>query len=288
MKQGHPGWWIIILLAGAAGCYEPVEDCLDTAATNFRVGADRPCSDCCEYPTWRLRVRHRWVYPDTTVNFRLLDSVYLDNSGQPFRIQDLQFYLSNLRFLLADGAEAGVTDLVSAELYSEDGSVELSEIEDNFALVAPSRVQSYTIGTYRSPGPVVGLRFDVGLDSTANRAVPASLPDDHPLAPQPSDLYWSIDSGYVFYEIAILRDTTAADTIPTVLEIGTPAYRREVTLPFEATIPEGFDLELTLQVDYRRWFGGIQNVRTDSEAVLIEAIVSNLAQSFSVVDIEAE
>ena len=277
-----------LLLSGLTACYEPREACLDINATNFAVDADRPCSDCCEYPNLRLAVNHRSVYPNTTVNFRLLDSVYFDRSGQAFRVAGIRFYLSDLHFMMADGTEAGVTDVIRLDVFNENGALEEKTLEDNFSLVTPSRVQAYQIGTFRTPGEFTALRFTLGLNDLANRADPVSLPVDHPLAPQPEDLYWSPDSGYVFNRIAIFRDTTAADTIPTVLQIGTEPYRLEVVLPVSGVIPEGQNLLVSLQIDYLRWFAGIEDVRQDPASDLIDAIVSGLAQSFSVVDIRAE
>ena len=56
----------ICLACCFAGCYEPIEGCLDVRATNFDLNADRSCPDnCCEYPELRLKLLHRYQQIDT-------------------------------------------------------------------------------------------------------------------------------------------------------------------------------------------------------------------------------
>ena len=124
--------------------------------------------------------------------------------------------------------------------------------------------------------------FRAGL---ANQAGPASFPDNHPLGLIDSSLYFNQDSGYVFQYIELFRDTIAADTVPATLRIGTTPYLREVRLPVSFTKARGYHIQVNMQADYSYWFQNI-DARQDSPMALIDKIVANQAQGFSILDIE--
>lgn len=279
--------WILLLPA----CYEPKEGCLDAQATNFDLEADEACSDCCEYPTFQLALQHRIVLIGQEAKRFSTDSVYYDGSGQPFRFENIRFYLSNLRLVRADGTEVPVSNTIELDLYDASGMPRKATVEDNFLLANPIFEQTYTIGNFRESGSSFEkIRFAVGIEGVANEAIPDSLPDDYPLGRiEPAlDLHFDQDSGYVFSHIELFRDTTSADTIPVVLRIGTTPYLRvvELSLPSGGYTPtDGFNTLLTLRVNYVEWFQSL-NIRQDTPAQMIEKIVQNLANSFSVIAIE--
>ncbi|MCB0612797.1 MAG: hypothetical protein KDC75_05810 [Phaeodactylibacter sp.] len=275
---------ILVLMACLPACYEPVEGCLDVEAVNFDLEADKNNSEECVYPKVRMAIQHRYSKGDTIYRFGLVDSVYFDAQGQPFRLNNVRFYISNFHLVYTNGQEKEVEETVEILIPQPDGSDVPRTIEDNFSLASPRVTQNYTIGTLKESGGLQEVRFAVGVEGLANVALPASFPETHPLFLQDSSLYFSQDSGYVFEYIELFRDTTAADTIPEVLRIGTLPYLQEVRLPVPVNFrkSQGFHLLITLQVDYSQWFGEI-NARQDSPEQLIEKIVANLAQSFSVV-----
>jgi len=272
-------------------CYEPKEGCLDAQATNFDLDTDEACSDCCTYPTLQLALQHRIVLIGQEAKRFSTDSVYYDGSGQPFRFNDIRFYLSNLRLVRFDGSVAMVSDTIELDLYAPSGAPRKATIEDNFLLANPLFEQTYTIGAFRESGSSFEkIRFAVGIEGIANEAIPDSLPDDYPLGRIEAalDLHFNQDSGYVFSHIELFRDTAAADTIPVVLRIGTTPYLRtvELSLPSGGYSPtDGFNTLVTLRVNYVEWFQSL-NVRQDTPAQMIEKIVQNLANSFSVIAIE--
>ncbi len=272
-------------------CYEPQEGCLDAQATNFDLNADEACPDCCEYPSLQLALRHRIVLIGQEEGRFSTDSVYYDGSGQPFQFNNIRFYLSNVRLVRSDGSVAMVSDTIELDLYDPAGAPRKATVEDNFLLANPLFEQTYTIGAFRESGSSFEkIRFSVGIEGIANEAIPDSLPDDYPLGriEEALDLHFNPDSGYVFSHIELFRDTTAADTIPVVLRIGTTPYLRtvELSLPSGGYTPtDGFNTLVTLRVNYVDWFQSL-NVRQDSPAQMIEKIVQNLANSFSVIAIE--
>jgi len=283
-------WLMLCCTLLLPACYEPIEGCLDAQATNFDLDADQACSGCCEYPAFQLSLQHRIGLVGLESRFST-DSVYYDGSGQPFRFNNIRFYLSNLRLVRADGSEAPVSDTIELDLYDLSGTPRKATVEDNYLLANPAFEQTYTIGAFRESGSnFVKIRFAVGVEGIANEAIPDSLPDDYPLGriEEALDLHFNRDSGYVFSHIELFRDTTAADTIPVILRIGTTPYLRVVELllpPGGYTPTEGFNSLLTLRVNYVEWFQSL-NIRQDSPAQMIEKIVQNLANSFSVIAIE--
>lgn len=270
------------LIVGLPACYEPVEGCLDVEAVNYDLDADKNNSEDCTYPKVRLALQHRYSKDDTLYRFGLVDSVYLDAQGNPFRLNNVRFYISNFHLIYTDGQEKEMDETIEIQIPQPDGTDLTRTIKDNFSLISPRVTQNYTIGTLKESGALQEIRFAVGVEGQANVANPESFPNGHPLSLLDSSLYFNQDSGYVFEYIELFRDTAAADTIPVVLRIGAPEYLREVRLPVDFKKTQGFHLLLTLQVDYSRWFGNI-NTRQDSPEQLTEKIVANLAESFSVV-----
>ncbi|NUO02053.1 MAG: hypothetical protein HUU01_15725 [Saprospiraceae bacterium] len=273
-----------------SACYEPTEGCLDARATNFDLQADEACSDCCEYPTFQLSLQHRIVLPGREFRFST-DSVYYDGSGNPFRFQNIRFYLSNIHLVRSDGTEAIVEDTIELNLFDPSGMPRKATVEDNFLLANPVFEQTYTLGSLReSDSNFEKIRFAVGVEGVANEAIPDSLPDDYPLGriEETLDLHFNQDYGYVFNYLSLFRDTLSTNTTPVVLRIGTTPYLRVVELflpPGGFTPTDGFNTLVTLRINYVEWFQSL-NVQSDTPGQMTEKIVQNLANSFSVIAIE--
>lgn len=281
---------LVCMAVGLVGCYEPREGCLDAAAANFDLEADKPCDDCCTYPSLKILLQHRVVTPDTIYRFGLKDSVYYDALGQPFKIKDLRFYMSNIHLVRSDGSEVLLEDKIELTLPLTGGGTETVEAEDNFLLVNPSLSQSFAIGALKAEGPFNRIRFNLGIAEPANKALPEEMPENHPLALQSNfPMYFSADSGYIYNKILLLRGITTADTIPTTLSIGTLPFLRqfELDLPGLFDPDKGFNSRVTIRVDYGRWFREI-DARNDSPALLIQKIVSGLEGAFEVVEVREE
>ncbi len=278
---------LFIVVSLASACYEKQEGCLDIAATNFEVEADRECDDCCSYPSLQVTFAHRVrsVQQDTFFNLNLGDSLYTLNGIDFFRFSDIRFYISDFQLIQADGTALTTSDQIELTLF-ENGDTLTQNTTDDFALVSRTNLSPTTIGTIRPEGNFSGIRFKIGVTSPANHADPTAFPNIHPLAEE-NDLHWSIDSGYVFNRIALFRDTVASDTIPTVLEIGTDELLRTVELDYPFPLKIGFNATVALQIDYLTWFQGV-DIRNDSEAAMIEKIVGNITDSFTVLDVSSD
>jgi hypothetical protein len=276
---------LIYLCLSIASCYEPQEGCLDIQAVNYDFSADENVPEDCQYPDLLVNISHIYSTPDTIYTFRLNDSVYLDRNNHPFIVGDLRFYISNFRLLDSDGVQSGIEENLVISIPQTNGTFIEQEIEDNYAIASPAIPQTFTIGTQRESFLVSGFRFTLGIEGITNNADPALMPDNHPLSYQDSTLYFSQDSGYVFNYISLFRDTTAADTIPEILRIGTTPYLQEFTFTTDVKKNNGVNFQVNLQVDYSLWFAEI-DVVADDPATLIEKISNGIANSFSIVSIQ--
>jgi hypothetical protein len=276
-------WWVLPLVL-VLSCYEQREGCLDIAATNFAPDADRPCPDnCCTYPNLRMSFQHRVVFsPDSIVNFRLLDSVYYDAAGEPYRVQDFRFFLSNVRLVRPDGAQVALSNRIAVQLFQPGGGLESDSITNDILLVRPALTTQNNIGTLRATGAFTTLRFTVGIVPPVASVDPESLPNNHPLRPAASGMEWSESAGYEFQRAVFLPGLT--DTTRVAVQVQAPVYTRTIDLPIDINVPEGFNLEFDIQIDYFRWLSDISPA-TQTPAALLENLVANTAASFSITQI---
>lgn len=270
------------------GCFEPKRDCLNVEALNYSIDADAPCAFCCEFPNLTIDFQHRIITADTTLNLNYLDEVYTVDSVNFFRFENIQFYLSDIQLIDSSGVAHPTIDTIQVEVPDGSGGVDEVFIRDNFALVNRSTLSAYTLGTFRRSGVYTGVRFNIGLYDTANQADPELFSEDHPLADD-NDMYWSQDSGYVFNRIAFFRDTLAADTIASQIEIGLGEQLKtmELSFPAEFNLNPGFNPEIIFQINYLKWFEGV-DVKNDELITISEKIVENLTDSFSVIVVQQD
>ncbi|KAA3624343.1 MAG: hypothetical protein DWQ02_23185 [Bacteroidetes bacterium] len=276
----------VIVLVGLTGCYEKQEGCLDIRATNFDLEADISCEDCCEYPDLKLKFLHRQVEPDTVYSIGFADSVYYDGVSNPFRINALRYYISNIRVVDSDGSEARINETI--DISKIGGSV--VTFTDDFLLVNGNLSTSLTAGSFSTIKTYNKVRFFIGLDNELEGVDPSTLPDNHVLAVNQDSSMFDFQNGhYLMANHEIYTDTTAIDTIPRVMEIllWYGPVEMELEFPESITLPEGFDLEITIQVDAPSWFE-TSDVRTISDDQFFTNIVSKLSESFSVIDVSVD
>jgi len=278
---------ILLVIALWSGCYEPQDGCLDLEAVNYNFSADNNALDDCEYPEIRVQFTHVYTTPDTVYNFRLRDSVYLDAAGNPFTVNAFSFFISGFELQRNDGAYLTVEEELDIYLFGNEGNILLQMVPDNFGLVTEANSSPISLGTLRESADLQSFRFFVGVNGQANAAIADSIPDSHPLGLTDSLLYFNQDSGYVYQFIELFRDTTAADTIPEQLRIGTFANLKEVQFPVADEKIPGFNLKVVIQIDYSKWLEDI-NVLTDSNAELHQKIVGNTTEAFSLKEIVLE
>ncbi len=276
-------YFFFIFLFSLSSCFEPQNGCLDVGATNYSIYADDRCNGCCEYPELRIDFQHKVVLPDTILNLNFSEDVYTDGVGNSFKINDLQYYLTDFRFVREDGTELSVEDTVSVTLNNGSGGSTTEVIEDNFALIDPASFAVPVMGTFRENGAFTAVRFNIGINATADQADPETFEDSHPLSAT-NGMYDSERQGYVFNRIELITDVNV-DSIVSVVEIGTAPSLVSVEIPTpDLFLEPGFNIQTVLFVDYLRWFS-TANVLSEDKELLSRQIVDQIADSFSLVEI---
>ena len=239
------------------------EGCLDPDASNFAPGADKDCAaECCEYPKISLR-----FFSDIDT-----DSFYTDAGTTRFRVNDVRFFIADVRLVQADGTLTGIRDTVTLQPSGE-------AVEDNYTITALNSF-SYEIGDVAGYGDFVGVRFNVGLDAAANAASPGQMPISHPLGIQEDTIYVSADAGYAFQKID-LSLIAAADTTSQTFEVLGNDNLSTIVLTDTFSFAKSFDIEIQMDVDYRSLFNGI-DFAADNDNLIIEKIVDNTPGIFSI------
>ncbi len=267
-----------------AGCYEPREGCLDINSLNFGVDADRPCADCCIYPALRMSFQHRSVYADTSVNFQLLDSVYYDGAGNPYRVADFRFLLSGVRLVRPNGEAISLSNRIPVRVFGAGNAQEPDSITNDILLIRPALTARIDAGTLRANGAFRALRFIVGLSSANARVNPESLPPNHPMRPSASGMEWSRLEGYEFQRLRLLPGAMPEDTASVIVRIRRPEHTRTVELPIDVDIPEGYNVEFDIRINYSAWLRDISPA-TQTPETLIEHFIARTAQAFTVVGV---
>ncbi|MGH1435960.1 MAG: MbnP family protein [Lewinella sp.] len=270
------------------GCYEPTPGCLDTRATNFDLDADEACPDCCTFPQLRVRFNNIWTYQDTAISLRL-DTFFHDVNNNPFRLQRIRFYWSDLQLNLSDGTTLEITD--SLDISIANGSdTSMIYVRDDYLLADIDRAtRNITLASIETSGMLASLSTTFGIKEPVNSTVTTSVSTSHPLAPQSGQMNLGATAGYIFAKIEYFQDTTSIDTIPRVINIFGSDFLRELQLdlPTPTTFIEGFDPILVIENDVSRWFTGI-DVRQADTIALKNQFVDNLTQSFTLLEVLAQ
>jgi hypothetical protein len=95
-------------------------------------------------------------------------------------------------------------------------------------------------------------------------------------------MYFSRDSGYVFYRIQLFKDTLTA--APFLLENGTNTQLRQIIVNYPFELKTGFNTVVTLRVDYRKWFEQII-FSTDSASDMVTKVTKGLVESFEIANV---
>ncbi|MFT5264524.1 MAG: hypothetical protein ACI8YQ_003270 [Polaribacter sp.] len=266
-------WSVLLLLCFFTSCKDDIEGCKDINASNWNASADSSCEDCCIYPELKLNISH--AYGNTTFRYR---EPYKDVALNVFTVLSIRYYLSDFS-LTTDMETYVVTDSLETTTIVDGVVSENTAIHDDASFVTVG-TSTTSLGDFPSNNLFLdSLSFYLGLSQPLNSVDPGSVPNSHPLAPKADSMYWDESRGYIFQRLAIIPDTAVADTL--ILEIGGDDLLRKITLAYGKTTLTGFDQNISIKIDYKCWFTGI-NFAMDREDVLKEKIVSNMSKSFSI------
>ena len=241
-------------------CNTKVDGCLDIAAENFDLEADRPCDNCCRYPSMSLLLTQRWG----DSNFQTSDT-FFDINQKPYYIKDLKYILSS--FSWKDGDNV---------IYTIDSSlVNCSDQQIGYTrdlLQIDSRIFTYTLDTIRLFPHVQSLNFKLGwppalecVDETDDE-VPPVFQNTNPLWDKAADQRAAI-------RVIVQRDTMIQD-----LDTFFIHTCNQLQLPYDIDLPVGVDAKFDLTVDYAKWFMAVDK---DDAGSFVTSILENIEGSFT-------
>jgi len=112
----------------------------------------------------------------------LKDSIYTSGAGEQFRLTKLKFFVSDIGLAAGNSSEETAKDSSGRNIFLV-----------NFTSLPSSEKLKFEVKS----GEYKGLRFNIGLPRDVNHADPTvALP---PLNLAQSDMYWSWNSGYIFF-----------------------------------------------------------------------------------------
>lgn len=206
----------LILIVGVllqTGCVTRERGCLDIAASNFDLDADRACDDCCVYPIATLTLTQHYEGR----NFNINDTLF-DIHGMPYRIRDIKYILSDWSW----------TDEQNNS-YTVDSTNFICATGDVYApsdiVLVDTRQFIYNIGSFRLFPNVDSVFFTFGFPATLD-CVDALHDSTAVVLSEESPLYDSLNMSRATVRLIIQRDLTTEnfDTVfvHTREELGIP------------------------------------------------------------------
>lgn len=269
---------IIGLVIFLSACEED-PGCLDVQASNYQVDAEDPCGDCCTYPAFRLSLRHRWSSLDTVLTFSV-DTTVFSTVDQDLRFDGLHFYLSGIRLVRADGSTLSVFDDSQVTLERAGDSVRV-DVKEDVLLAAAGSFRTHVLGSYRGEGIFESIQFEFGAPAQVASASPDLFPDRSPLAAQTPSMY-DENQGYRTFRVSVYPDRQ--DTSPRIISAFSSDTLPTITLPISFQLDRGYFTDISLAIDYRNWFEGLDWTNlTDEEAA--NFILDQLQNSVQVISV---
>jgi len=242
------------------GCIARNEGCLDIAAENFDLSADKACVGCCTYPSLSLSLSQKWG----TRNFHT-DSLYHDVNNMPFYIRDLDYFMSS--FAWED------TDLIKYTIDSTD-----IQCGEDVIRYTPDIVQVdarrfvYLLDSIRVFPFIENINLKVGVVSELN-CVDAT-DDDTPLVLSDASPLWdTLANARSAIRVVLQTDTSVLSFDTVYIHTCLP-----VSLTYMEEFEPGIDKVLNLTVDYSLWFATFDLMNPGS---IQSSLITGIPVSFS-------
>ena len=262
---------LAILFFSLNACYETEEGCLNSFANNYSIGADNACDTCCVFPTFSLNLSHSF----DTLNFNT-SSVYEDDFGQAYRVEELKYFISSIQLSNADGMLVSPKD--SIEISSLKGNeMVVLKANENYALVNQLSPR-FELGEMIANGAYNQIHFSMGLDPCFNHIDTASLEESHLLRVNKDSLYINKVEGFVFQRLRLIRDTSTMESI--LIEVSGDDEYEALMIPIAIQIDRGLDVSVSLKLDMKKWLQGI-DVKNDQKNEILSKLKQNLGVAFS-------
>ncbi|NNL91131.1 MAG: T9SS type A sorting domain-containing protein [Saprospiraceae bacterium] len=156
-----------------------------------------------------------------------------NNMGHDFKVDRLQYYIS----------EMSIIDDAGNEIF----------IDDLWILVNADQVTNVDLGNHNISN-VESIRFGIGVNEEVNHGDPSLYPSSHPLAPQSPSMHWGWASGYRF----IALEGNGGSNYNQLFQLhglGDSNYSiREVTVPSKE---ENGQINIEIDADYTKLLDNI-------------------------------
>ena len=249
-----------IFCLSLVGCQERTEGCLESRATNVDVTADKACKTCCTYPKLIFKIIPRF---DATDFQRT--TVYTNTRNDSFKILDFRLYLSDFQFITAAQKTESITEQTILRRAADS-----IQRPNSFVLFEDLFSTEKTVATFLPTERAFSkLAFTLGLDTEANKTLPAKMSSTHPLS---STTMWrDSTNGYHFLRLKIAKGSQLRDTVQFDFSEKT-AYELSKT----TSVPIGKNFSVELKLDFKKL---MQNTNLQNSNTLIQQqIKANLGQ----------
>ena len=251
---------IFILAMFNSGCNIRMEGCLDLAAENFDLNADKPCDGCCTYPSVTVSLSQKW----NDINFRT-DTFYTDRYGKPFVINDLRYILSSFTWT---GIEGEVHTIDSSEVACGTNMIGFTH---DIVIVEPRKFV-YVLDTFRLYPTINEIQLKAGwkpelqcVDET-DVNLPVVFHNTSPL--------WDSTAN----ARAAIRLIVQIDTSNEVFDTVFIHTCQDIFVGYEFDFKPGKDTKFDLTVNYAAWF---EEADIDDLNSFITSVLENIQGSFT-------
>lgn len=228
------------------GCNTREQGCLNPDASNFDLNAEKACDDCCTFPSASITLSQKW----NDENFFTADTFY-DVHSNPYRILDLQYFLSSFAWENIDG------QLFTVDSTNADCAGEPLRYTNDIVAIRPTLFK-YPLGSFRTAEEVDSLRFHVGLveDFTCLEDTLSSTP----VILTPSSPLWNPNTESLS-TIRLVLDRFRTDSLQDTVFID---VHHTFELAYPVVMKRGTDHSFLLTANYALWFATVDTADLNS------------------------
>lgn len=223
------------------GCISRVEGCLDVAAANFDLNADKSCNDCCSYPMLSLGLSQKW----DDRNFSTSDTFTIsDRNGLLYRINDLKYLLSSWSW---KDASDNIYSVDSAELTCLTGQLRYTPD----VLLIDSKQFQYVLGTIRKSPVIDTVLFKLGVIPSFDCLDPVAI--NTPSILSANSVIWDVStSSRATVRLILQRDITQDIHDTLFIHI-----TKDLKTGYDLDFVPGISTEIKISVNYAKWFTNV-------------------------------
>ncbi|MFN6063180.1 MAG: MbnP family protein, partial [Bacteroidota bacterium] len=208
---------------------------------------------------------------------------YFSPSGDSFSIENLSFILSDFHLIDLEGEEVPVFDSLFVRTINAQRDSVFYSFSNSFLIGNPNLFQKKKVAAIFHNGlGVKTLRFTLGVKPPVNVLTPSEFPPNHPLVVNQSYLYQK-EKGYIFANMQLKRKAFPLESMINISLSGND-FLNTIEVPIFTKVKAGYHQEITLEVDYAKWFNGLDFSKDPPEIIRKKWMV-NLVNSFKIVSV---